>query len=487
MEVTSALPSTVAAELSGAGSFFGSCQLEGGNFTAALNTAVAQSQSSDKGPANTPDAGKSQTVERQSGDMDKAVQAQTQDSESVQEQGTKTSQDGDASQKTEGKVSAALKETLGEEKATAYAEVAAALDEVAQDMDLEDLGSEELLALVQQLMGLLYPAQSPQPVETLEAAGVDVQMLSALATALQGLENEDAELLGQLQNLASDLLEASSLPQAPLEAVELDGATEVLLSSVQPKFVEEDVRAEESSPEEPFLEKADGEDEAVVKDLLASLPQKTEDAPDGQQESGEHREERSEQATEVKPSQQTQTETVVRLDGGELKIEVVDSKTGARVSVASSPDMQQRVQDYQVVRQVAEKVRYLVQQGQQTMSLQLNPKDLGRVDLTVTLKGSEMQVHAKVDSEVAQRALESNISLLREGLEKQNISLDRLEVSVEKQKDQLAAEDQASRQGQQGKQRGQRASGGRALGVTVSGLNTETGRRLGYNTMEYLA
>jgi flagellar hook-length control protein FliK len=100
-----------------------------------------------------------------------------------------------------------------------------------------------------------------------------------------------------------------------------------------------------------------------------------------------------------------------------------------------------------------------------------------------------MQIQARVESTTAQAALESHIGLLREGLEKQGINLDRLEVSVE-QKDRQDAFSLAEKQEQHERQGNRKRNRSKEMHLAVSvknDMSSDTGRRLGYNTMEYLA
>jgi flagellar hook-length control protein FliK len=122
--------------------------------------------------------------------------------------------------------------------------------------------------------------------------------------------------------------------------------------------------------------------------------------------------------------------------------------------------------------------------------MQLTPEHLGRVDLNVTLKDGEMTVHARVDSPAAQRALENNMNLLREGLERQGLNIEKLEVSIEQREQQSSRELAEQQQREQQEHRARSRRGARNQGqilVSVEDPLADTGRRLGYNTMEFLA
>jgi flagellar hook-length control protein FliK len=183
-------------------------------------------------------------------------------------------------------------------------------------------------------------------------------------------------------------------------------------------------------------------------------------------------------------------------EGSDLKIEAFNPKTGEKLQTVNTRTphaMQERIHEFEVVKQVIAKAKLITTPvGDQRMTLQLRPDHLGQVDMRITLSSNEMQIQARVESPVAQAALETHIGLLREGLEKQGITLDRLEVSVE-QKDKQDAFSLAERQDREEQREHQRNKSRRAreqhLAVSISQKDPagDTGRRLGYNSMEYLA
>ena len=193
---------------------------------------------------------------------------------------------------------------------------------------------------------------------------------------------------------------------------------------------------------------------------------------------------------------QAKVEVEVRAvwEAGDLKIETVNPKTGEKlqsVPVSNAHKMQERIHEFEVVRQVVAQAKFITTPtGEQRLTMQLRPEHLGQMNLRIVLNNGEMQIHARVESTTAQAALESHIGLLREGLEKQGINLERLEVSVE-QRDRQDAFSLAERHEQHekhGKGRHHHHNKEMHLAVSVKNdSNSDTGRRLGYNTMEYLA
>jgi len=193
---------------------------------------------------------------------------------------------------------------------------------------------------------------------------------------------------------------------------------------------------------------------------------------------------------------QAKAEVEVRAvwEAGDLKIETVNPKTGEKlqsVPVANSNRMQERIHEFEVVRQVVAQAKFITTPtGEQKLTMQLRPENLGQMNLRIVLNNGEMQIHARVESITAQAALESHIGLLREGLEKQGINLDRLEVSVEQRdrQDAFSLAEKHEQQEKHGKGKHHHRNKEMHLAVSVKNdENSDTGRRLGYNTMEYLA
>ncbi len=189
---------------------------------------------------------------------------------------------------------------------------------------------------------------------------------------------------------------------------------------------------------------------------------------------------------------QPEVRAVWEADG--LKIETVNPKTGEKlqtVQTSSLPgSMQQRIQEYEIIKQVVAQAKFITTPtGEQRMTMHLRPEHLGSMDLRITLNNGEMQIHARVDTVVAQHALENQIGLLREGLEKQGINLERLEVSVEQRDKQDAYSLSEREQNERNRERGKHRRGKEThLAVSLKkDATADTGRRLGYNTMEYLA
>ncbi|MDR3001022.1 MAG: flagellar hook-length control protein FliK [Fibromonadaceae bacterium] len=328
-----------------------------------------------------------------------------------------------------------------------------------------------------------------------------------------GDETKQAELLSELENFI-----AKEFPQKEIEKIEpaflriiLDNFVasienennvekkEAFLADVKEVLKPETRTGIEQKPIEKSIEKLieksiDKPVEKVIdkneKPIEKTNAEKTgfELKPEGEKSENKGAKPEAQQTASTQP---VQPEVRAVWEGGGLKIEVIDSKTGEKLqSVPASGNTQERMHEYEVIRQVVAKAKFITTPtGEQKLTIQLRPDHLGQLDLRIVLNRGEMQIHARVESATAQQALENHIGFLREGLEKQGITLERLEVSIE-QKDKQDAWSLMERQEQRERRGNRKHRQGRETHLAVSIANdagADTGRRLGYNTMEYLA
>lgn len=106
----------------------------------------------------------------------------------------------------------------------------------------------------------------------------------------------------------------------------------------------------------------------------------------------------------------------------------------SNVKVQFTETMQERVQVTQqmqeIFEQVVEQVKVTVTADTSEMELQLNPENLGKVNLSVVAKEGHITAHFVTENEVARQALESQIQQLRATLGEQGLKVDKVEVSV---------------------------------------------------------
>jgi flagellar hook-length control protein FliK len=143
-----------------------------------------------------------------------------------------------------------------------------------------------------------------------------------------------------------------------------------------------------------------------------------------------------------------------------------------------------------VLEQIARKMAATAHKAGETVSIQLTPENLGKVHVSLEMKEGAMAARIAVENDDARRQVESNLDALKDALKDQGIKLQGLEVSVDQRHASLFNPDGSSsesffrRQGRGGEQ----GEGGRAgePAPFEAAPESDTGRRWGYNTMEYI-
>jgi flagellar hook-length control protein FliK len=130
-----------------------------------------------------------------------------------------------------------------------------------------------------------------------------------------------------------------------------------------------------------------------------------------------------------------------------------------------------------VIDQVVKEAALQVRGESSEMRIRLVPASLGEVTLSVRMEGGQMQAQIDVSSAAVKAALESNIGQLRDALGSRGIDVQRLDVY---HSGQSLTRDTGGDQGD----RSRRQGGKRHSYATHAIEQYDTGRLLGYNTME---
>lgn len=93
-------------------------------------------------------------------------------------------------------------------------------------------------------------------------------------------------------------------------------------------------------------------------------------------------------------------------------------------------DMTQVTQLREIVNQIVERIKVSVTDTHTSMELQLNPENLGKVNLTVQSKNGAMTAHFVVQNDVTKQAIESQMQTLRDTLSQQGVKVEAIEVTV---------------------------------------------------------
>lgn len=93
-------------------------------------------------------------------------------------------------------------------------------------------------------------------------------------------------------------------------------------------------------------------------------------------------------------------------------------------------DKQLVQQMHDIVEQVVEQIKVVIKPETASMELQLNPSNLGKVNLSVLAKEGVLTANLLVQSEMAKQALEGQIQILKENLINQGLKVEAVEVAV---------------------------------------------------------
>jgi flagellar hook-length control protein FliK len=84
----------------------------------------------------------------------------------------------------------------------------------------------------------------------------------------------------------------------------------------------------------------------------------------------------------------------------------------------------------EIANQIIERIRVTLRPEQSSMELQLNPENLGKVNLSVQSKNGVMTAQFIVQNEISKEAIESQLQTLKDTLNQQGIKVEAIEVTV---------------------------------------------------------
>ncbi len=111
----------------------------------------------------------------------------------------------------------------------------------------------------------------------------------------------------------------------------------------------------------------------------------------------------------------------------------LDNLTGVvkETKVQINGNMEELVQVREIANQIIERVKVTIKPNQTSMDLQLNPENLGKVNLSIQSTGDRMTAKFVVENELVKEAIESHIQLLKDSLSEQGLKVDSVEVVIE--------------------------------------------------------
>lgn len=252
----------------------------------------------------------------------------------------------------------------------------------------------------------------------------------------ENLANQMKELLEQVEGIISDNQLGLSrdeigdlISQAKFEmknephtdAIISDGKqTEKVLSSNQPEAVN---AIQNSTSEESKTTASEGIKENAVGSIL------TEETKEGNSSS---QQDTTEKELGAEDHFQTFIDNLVK-STGETKLDIA----GNVVQVTELRE---------IANQIIERIKVSITPDQTSMELQLNPENLGKVNLNVQSKNGVMTAQFVVQNEVTKEAIESQMHILRESLNEQGIKVEAIEVTVSNYTFQQTGQEQSQTQ-----------------------------------------
>ena len=109
--------------------------------------------------------------------------------------------------------------------------------------------------------------------------------------------------------------------------------------------------------------------------------------------------------------------------------QALDNTVNASVNVDTTV-FTTNVQEADIIRQIIDQIKVTASKEVQSMEVQLNPENLGKVYVNVEAKDGVMQAKIIAETEAAKNAIENNLAILKENFSNNEIKVEAIEVMV---------------------------------------------------------
>ncbi len=274
--------------------------------------------------------------------------------------------------------------------------------------------------------------------ESLVSLVTNADMYNAYKEVAAGIEEISATLMDkfsitpeEFQEIVSQLEEMTlETTQNVVESADMDLVSdEALVEAVEQPKVQAELGTEEKQPQVVV---------EISKTVETSEKQSTE-SNSLVQENGEVQTETvtSQDATSQQQGSFTSTENGEEADTAQKTNESSVVQTNTSYStVVTENEVQTVVKTQQtdfdgIVRQIVEQIKVEIKPDVSSMELQLNPENLGKVNLQVTSKEGAVTAQLFVQNETVKAMIESQLMVLREAMNEQGVKVEAVEVTVE--------------------------------------------------------
>ncbi len=145
--------------------------------------------------------------------------------------------------------------------------------------------------------------------------------------------------------------------------------------------------------------------------------------------------ENSDQTLESKITTQSANEGSRHNQGSDANAQIATNLSQAIDNVTSAGTIDSTafvdaVQEADIIRQIIDQIKVTVSKDVKSMELQLNPEQLGKVQINVVSEEGVMHTRIIAETEAAKQAIENNIAILKEAFNNNELKVESIEVMV---------------------------------------------------------
>ncbi len=394
----------------------------------------------------------------------------------------------DTKWKDDGRAQEALEKFSGEVKEVLKEELGVSEEQIEDAMSVLGLGYADLMnpnqlaALVAELTGETDPG-------ALLVSGEFLTVMQAVNTISEGLLQElglsreefmaqlklamdasegamNADALDAAAENAEETAESESMQPTGTEQTDAQGS-DIRHDVTAETLVQDDAAGAEQTVEKGITQPAETEEdmeEAGVpenavrteeRQTVEKLQNEAEHTKDGQSKSGQNR---GGSALDGQGTNGVQTGGVQAQNNA-----VQTAGAGNAAGFAGQMDVQN------IIRQIAEFSRVVVNNRSTTMEMQLNPENLGKLMLSVTAKNGVVSAQIYTQNEAVKEALEQQIVTLKQEMNQAGVKVDAVEVAVGSHEFERNLEQNAQQEERQAEE--QEKASGRTRHINLNSLD----------------
>lgn len=280
-------------------------------------------------------------------------------------------------------------------------------------------GEESLVSMVtnEQLFTAYQEAQ----------AGIE-EIAMQIPEGLEETFQELGEVVEQLQTIVSVSEEpVQEILKENTQTVTLENVQENELTTVtdgeEPQIPVEVVKTEETVKKMPQTQSDSRQPQVTVEKEPQNVEQQLQKEQSNSEETGQNNLENRQNSSETKIQSKIENAATTQ---STTNISTIVTENEVQTVVRT-----QQTDFDGIVRQIVEQVRIQVKPDTVSMELQLNPENLGKVNLHLSSKEGAVTAQLFVQNETVKNAIESQLMVLRETMQQQGIKVEAVEVTVE--------------------------------------------------------